>query len=213
MKPSRAARSAASLRGVVVLVCFVSAAQAQSLQFGPLRFGMTFAEVRAATPGIDWTDVPPAIAGRPQTEIKAVGVISFAGMPFDAVVLHAAGDRYRIGFSHAEPVANAAACEAKGIALVADIEGRVGPFEWPVKLIGGEQLIRVGKESLAQVNGWTSRFQPVPRDRFAAPSTTGFGLRSRRSIGEDLDRIEMNVKADLEGQTCNLELVVRRNAF
>lgn len=202
----------ASLRLVVVFFCLVSTGHAQSVEFGRLRFGMTFSEIRAAMPEVAWTDVSPD-AGQSQDQIQATAAVSFAGMPFDAKVYQGRDNSHRISFSHAEQVTDAAACEAKGIALVVDLEKVVGSLGWPVKTVTGEEVIDVGNGSKIMVSGWTKRFQPVPRNRFAASGTTGFGLRARGTHGEGADRINIDVKVDLDEHTCNLESILKRNVL
>jgi hypothetical protein len=199
------------VRSVVLLGC-ATVAQAQSPEFGPLRFGMTLDEVRTATPDLKWTDVP-ARGGRAVDEIVAADAVMFAGMRFDAKVYVGAGNTYRMEFTREEQVPNAAACEAKGIALVADLEAQLGTFGWPVELITGEVLIQVGTGSSAMVSGWTDRFQHVARNRFAAATTTGFGMRARSARGEGPERIDINMRADLDEGTCRQQLVLRRGTL
>jgi hypothetical protein len=197
-------------RSAALLAFFVGVVQAQSVEFRQLRLGMTLDEVQAMTPGIEWAYVPSSRADRAAEEIEAPDIISFGGLLFTAKIYHGPDNQHRMTFLREEAVPNAAACEAQGIALIADLETKVGAFQWPGKLVTGEHLVHVGTGSTAEVSGWSAHSKPVPRQRFRDPGTTGFGLRSRKAVGQGLDRVQMDVIAELEKRRCVLKFALQR---
>ena len=195
---------------IALLACFIGTAQAQSVEFGQLHIGMTLEEVQAVTPGVEWAYVPSSTADRPSEQIEAPNVISFGGRLFTARIYQGADNRHQMTFLREEAVPNAAACEAQGSALLADLESKVGTFQWTGKPPTGGQLIHVGTRSTAEVSGWGAHSRSVPRKRFRDGSTTGFGLRSRRIVGAGMDRVQMDVIAELNKHSCVLKFAVQR---
>jgi hypothetical protein len=213
---------------IAVLACLAGTAQAQSVEFGQLRIGMTLDEVQATTPGIEWTYVPSAASDRPAEEIEAPNIISFGGQLFAAKIYHGPDNRHRMTFLREESVTNAAACEAQGKALVADLESKVGAFQWRDKLAAGERLVNVGRGSTAEVSGSSTRSGPGSGKRVAPCRAAGasrdslrcapvrnsnaprFGLRSRKTVGQGPDRVQMDVTVGLQKHSCLLKFAVQR---
>jgi hypothetical protein len=198
-------------RSIAFLACILATTQAQSVEFEQLRFGMTLEEVQALTPGIEWNYIPSASGDRPAEEIEAPDIVSLAGLLFTAKIYHGPDNRHRMTFLRAEPAPNAAACKAQGIALITDLETKVGSFQWPGKQTTGEHLIRVGVGSTAEVTGVSSSPARQPaRKHVQDIKTTAFGLRSRKSVGTGPNHIEMDVIADFKQRHCVLEFTLQR---
>jgi hypothetical protein len=103
-------------------------AAAQALPaIGPFRLGMSLAEVRAAVPPLEWQDVMVSrLTGR-VFSIRSDGTVPIAGVEFGVEAL-AHYYEHRLQLDGARDVADAAACERAGLALLAAIEAQAGPF-------------------------------------------------------------------------------------
>jgi hypothetical protein len=199
--------------------------------FGRLVFGAPLDDVRAAFPEAAWSVHAAERHSLRITEISAPDIATFADMPFAARIHEGRYGAYSTAFTHSETVANAAACEAKGLALVAALEPRFGafhssvrqpppaPLNWSVThsangVIGvtpvpgvrpaGEESVRAGAQSTATVGGWRRNFAPVSRRRFSHASTEQFELHTAAALDESGGEIRLHVAADYVRGACEV---------
>ncbi len=137
--PGHAGRSTLADTGVVaaVLLALLTATPAPAQQtpvaarppvgVGPFRLGMSLDEVRAAAPQIAWRDVRVSrLTGR-VFSIRSDDTLPIAGIEFEVGAL---AHYYLHGLSleGVTRVADAAACEQAGVAVLAALEPQAGPF-------------------------------------------------------------------------------------
>lgn len=100
------------------------ASAADEFAVGPIKTGMTYDEVRAATPGAEWKAMP--FRG-----IQADKAFTLGGLSFGAQYIPEPWDRYHIMAFHASPLTDAASCRAN-IEKVADaVQSSIGDMEAP----------------------------------------------------------------------------------
>jgi TonB family protein len=102
-----------------------AAAQDSSAAYPPYRFGMSMAQVRAATVGHNWErdTLPDGRAAFFSTSIQRIGDLPFVtGLLFEGDGLRA------IGFLSRTPVRDLSECTGLAQRVLSDLERRYGPF-------------------------------------------------------------------------------------
>jgi hypothetical protein len=90
------------------------------ISIGPLRVGMSAAEVRAATPGATWTEN--------ENTLVASAVMSLGGVPYDARVVSGVRGAYELVLHRKVAARTARACAKLYEGMLIDLESRLGPF-------------------------------------------------------------------------------------
>lgn len=188
---------------VLLLVALSGSAAAQaaddgSWQFGPLRFGMSAAQARAAMPDTEWQVLFASTSTGIAYEIKASQLLELGGQRYDVRV----GSRY--GGSHhwellsTTAVASVAACEARTASLIAELERRFGAFDLTAPLLGTEKAIPVGKASRMKTDAARGLF--VVRAKHSRTSADDIDILVRTDYDEARGR-ECAITAQLDGQS------------
>lgn len=121
-------------RAILVLTAigFVTAAQAaDQIAIGPVKTGMTYDEVRAATPGAVWKPLP--FRG-----IAAENAFTLAGLTFGAQYIPEPWDRYHILASHASTLTDIQSCRADYEKVANAVQASIGDMKAPPEFAPSE---------------------------------------------------------------------------
>jgi hypothetical protein len=114
-------------RTIIVLAAIFSATAARAADefaIGPIKTGMSYDEVRAATPGAQWKPMP--FRG-----IAAANAFQLGGLVFGAQYIPEPWDRYHIFASHASRLADVASCRADYERVTNAVQSSVGDLQAP----------------------------------------------------------------------------------
>ena len=130
----------------------------------PLRIGMSLEELRAATPGVEWTTGRPLKYSQKPTEFTASSVL-LAERPFVAKVSSRHHGFYRLEMEHAYAAPDADDCEHTARAVFASIEPQTGPMQPPGEMIRGEEGEAIGAWSTVKLSQVLKEeeFKPISR--------------------------------------------------
>jgi hypothetical protein len=141
-------------RAFVFLAAILSATAAQAadeVAIGPIKTGMTYDEVRAATPGAVWKPMP--FRG-----IAAENAFSLGGLPFGAQYIPEPWDRYHILASHASTLTDVASCRADYEKAANALQAAIGDMRAPPEFAPSEigfqakqQEVKVGDGTALQI--------------------------------------------------------------
>ena len=131
---------------------------------GPLRIGMSLEELRAATPGVEWTAGRPLKYSQKPTEFTASGVL-LAERPFVVKVSSRHHGFYRMELDHAYAALDADDCEQTARAVFAFVEPQTGPMQPPGEMIRGEEGEAMGAWSTVKLSQVLKEeeFKPISR--------------------------------------------------
>lgn len=121
-------------RAIVFLAAVLSATVAQAadeVAVGPIKTGMTYDEVRAATPGAVWKPMP--FRG-----IAAENAFTLGGLSFGAQYIPEPWDRYHILASHASTLASVASCRADYEKAANAVQAAIGDMKAPPEFAPSE---------------------------------------------------------------------------
>jgi len=164
--------------------------------FGKLRFGMTTAQARAATPGIEWVVLEGAQDSGAAYSIKASQLLDIGGTRYDIVLGSQYGGTHDWVLKSNATSANAAECDARTAALVADLERRFGIFEVPgEKLMGTEAAVPVGKSSRMKTDAATENFRGISREKAMKNDAPLYYARAKHVSTTD-DDVDVMVMTD-----------------
>ncbi|HVP85430.1 MAG TPA: hypothetical protein VMS78_11975 [Rhizomicrobium sp.] len=114
-------------RTIIFLAAIFSATAAlaaDEFAIGPIKTGMTYDEVRAATPGAEWKPMP--FRG-----IAAANAFQLGGLAFGAQYVPEPWDRYHIFASHASRLTDVASCRANYEKVTNVVQSSVGDLNAP----------------------------------------------------------------------------------
>jgi hypothetical protein len=114
-------------RAIVFLAAMLSATMAQAadeVAVGPIKTGMTYDEVRAATPGAVWKPMP--FRG-----IAAENAFTLGGLTFGAQYIPEPWDRYHILASHASTLTDVQSCRADYEKVANAVQDAIGDMKAP----------------------------------------------------------------------------------
>lgn len=131
---------------LAVLLSATGALAAEQTGVGPLRIGMSYDAVRAATPGAVWK----AMAFR---GIETESAFSLGGLPFGAQVTDGPWDRYRILAFHVVPLVDVASCRSDFEKVAGAIAQSVGELRAPPSFSDGEVGSTVDQQTIAIAGG------------------------------------------------------------
>jgi len=188
---------------VLLLVALSASAVAQPTddgpwRFGPLSFGMSTAQARAATPGTEWQVLAASTSSGTAYEIKASRLLELGGFRYDVRV----GSRYS-GSHHWEILSAATAnsmtdCQARTASLIAELERRFGAFDLTAPLLGTEKAIPVGKASRMKTDAARGLF--FVRAKHSRTSADDVDIMVTTDYDEARGR-ECAITAQLDGQS------------
>jgi|GEM_PF-6351957 len=138
-------RSFAVLVSAMVL-CASGASASERAGVGPLRLGMEYDAVRAATPGATWK----AMAFR---GIESDAALTLGGVPFGAQVTDGPWDRYRILAFHVVPLVNVASCRSDFEKVAGVLQQAVGILRAPPSFGDGEVSVGTDQQTIALGSG------------------------------------------------------------
>jgi hypothetical protein len=180
----------------VVLAVFgaytLAATPAKPLQIGPFKAGMSFEAARAAAPSLAWRDFTVSRYTGKVLSIAAPDAITLGGLPHAVELRPGYYNSYSILVKHVESVADAAACDELGAAVLADLEERFGTFAPPTaKTERPPQIVNVGKHStMAFLTPEESAGQP------AAQNATWRQGNAQHDEGDNSIRFESAYSSD-----------------
>lgn len=122
------------------------AVAAEQTGVGPLRIGMSYDAVRAATPGAVWK--PMAFRG-----IETETAFNLGGQSFGAQVTDGPWDRYRILAFHVVPLVDVASCRSDFEKATGAIAQAVGELRAPPSFSDGEVGTTVDQQTVAIAGG------------------------------------------------------------
>lgn len=155
------ARTIAALSLALLTTQVAAFAQAQSAplnNLGPIRIGMTSAEVRAAIPDAHWTEQSLSRSGV-RRQLNAPAALSIGGEPYDLQVTIDYASGFDILASKTAPAVGPAACEAQGLSAIAAIEPDFGALRQSVAgdfvraCLDSESLICASNVQTVTTNG------------------------------------------------------------
>ena len=100
---------------------------APTATIGPFHAGMTFAELRAAAPTLEWKE-GETLESRYKKTLKARDAVTLADLPYDVIATPGWYGEYELVFYRRAQVADGDACRKAYEVLLSDLEGRVGPL-------------------------------------------------------------------------------------
>lgn len=121
-------------RAIFVLATIMSVTAAQAadeIAIGPIKTGMSYDEVRAATPGAAWKSMP--FRG-----IAAENAFTLGGLNFGAQYIPEPWDRYHILASHASTLADVASCRADYEKAANAVQAAIGDMKAPPEFAPSE---------------------------------------------------------------------------
>lgn len=121
-------------RAIVFLAAVMSitaAEAADEVAIGPIKTGMTYDEVRAATPGAVWKPMP--FRG-----IAADNAFTLGGLTFGAQYIPEPWDRYHILASHASTLTDAQSCRADYEKVANAVQASIGDMKAPPEFAPSE---------------------------------------------------------------------------
>ena len=114
-------------RAILFLTVLLAANAARAddqYAIGPIKTGMTYDEVRAATPGVVWKALP--FRG-----IFADNAFALGGLKFGAQYIPEPWDRFHILASHAAPLTDVASCRSDYEKVANAVQASLGDFRAP----------------------------------------------------------------------------------
>jgi len=121
-------------RAIAVLAAVISvtaAKAADEIAVGPIKTGMTYDEVRAATPGAVWKPMP--FRG-----IAAENAFTLGGLTFGAQYIPEPWDRYHILASHASKLTDVRSCRADYEKAANAVQASIGAMQAPPEFAPSE---------------------------------------------------------------------------
>lgn len=175
--------------------------------FGRLRFGMTPEEARAAYPEAAWTVLVATQKSGRIAEIRGASVLEIGGWRYDLELGSQYGSSHHWKIGSTAAAANAADCESRAAALIADLETRFGAFEAPGKLLGTEEAVSVGRASQMKTDAAGVNRRGISRAQALKKDAALYFVRARHTAAR-ADDLEIMVSADYEaarGRECSIE--------
>lgn len=155
-----------------------------AVQFGPIRFGMSVAEIQAAVPGARWEVTSTSeFTGRP-FRLVAADALDYGGWRMTIGVRDEKYDRH-VELTSAITAPDAAACEQAGLALFTALEGSAGTLTANRDPNG--ESVAFGNGSTALFTAFDASSNRVPRKRLARGKVDRMGLATRR----EAERLEV----------------------
>lgn len=164
-------RVAATVTAVVMSTTFAKAED--SAVFGPIKLGMTIAEVRAALPNVAW-DKPLSNEDPNDPTVLRAKKAQIGDEAFDVNYVDASWGSFSLGLSGTTPD-SAASCRARTLKFLTGIESDNGPLSPnppKTKFEGREETIPFGKSSQAHLGALS-----------LAPGEEAFGINAEREVG------------------------------
>ncbi|MDQ3281715.1 MAG: hypothetical protein M3Q69_09905 [Acidobacteriota bacterium] len=203
---------------LLLTLAFASALDAQQqrherLQLGALHFGMSLDAAREALPQTQWTVTDRhAETGRAYT-IRGARAVTIAATEFDlSIGARALGAAYW-ELAASPIVRNAAECEQRTLAVIAELERPFGAFHKPGHLVDGETRVRAGASSDAVVSA-AEKLRTVDRERAMRKDPEQFWVRTSHAPEGAEDPVAL-MGADYardRGRTCRIEVTIRGRA-
>jgi hypothetical protein len=184
-------------------VAVAEEAPAPVVQFGPIRFGMSVAQIRSAVPDAHWevTSKSP-FTGRP-FGLVAKRALDYGGWRMNIGVRDEKYDRH-VELSSRMTVPDAAACEKAGIGLFTALEDSAGPLVANDDPLG--ESFAFGSGSTALFNGYDARSKRLRRSRVAGGRIDRFGMVTRR----DAERLAVRGQVGFDARSaenCSAEVI------
>ena len=194
---------------------------------GPLRIGMSLEELRAATPGVEWTAGRPLKYSQKPTEFTTSGVL-LAERRFVVKVSSRHHGFYSLELDHAYAAPDADDCEQTARAVFAFVEPQTGPMRPPGEMIRGEEREAMGAWSTVKLSQVLKEeeFKPISRAKLKGRkparrwlrATTLENAANRTNPFIELETIPGHAEATFamdyrrrdNDDTCHIRLVAQR---
>jgi hypothetical protein len=183
------------------------------LHFGALHFRMSIDEARAALPEVQWTVVDRHSETGRAYVIRGARAVTLAGTDFDLEIGSRSGALSWILESNAT-ARNAAECEERTLAVVAELERHFGAFHEIAPLADDQSRLRVGKLSSVVVSAADRRLRPITREKAMRRDPEQFWVRSVHTpTGPDDPKVYVGTDYQREKRpTCGIELRIVADA-
>lgn len=198
------------------------------LGFGPLQVGMSLEELRAATPGVEWSASNLLkYSGRP-TEFRA-DTVPVADRAFTARIAARHHGAYSLSLEHVYAAPDADHCEQTARAIFAVIEPQTGPMHPPGTMISGEEAEAIGARSTVKLSQVLSmaNYKPISRAKLKGKQPARRWLRattSRRDVsssrlvvfedetaGQNKASFSMDYEQEAANESCRIRLEAARS--
>ena len=134
-----------AILALAILLCAVAPARADDhYGIGPIKAAMSYDEVRAATPGVVWKNLPLRGIGAEQAFI-------LGGVAFDVQYVQEPWDRYRILAYHAAPLTDVAGCRQQYEQVAAAAQASLGNLQAPPPFADSEIGFQAKQEEIRSV--------------------------------------------------------------
>jgi hypothetical protein len=131
-----------AILALAILLCAVAPARADDhYGIGPIKAAMSYDEVRAATPGVVWKNLPLRGIGAEQAFI-------LGGVAFDVQYVQEPWDRYRILAYHAAPLTDVAGCRQQYEQVAAAAQASLGNLQAPPPFADSEIGFQAKQEEI-----------------------------------------------------------------
>ncbi|HEY4125314.1 MAG TPA: hypothetical protein VGM36_11920 [Rhizomicrobium sp.] len=181
-------------RAIVFLAVMLAANAAQAddeYAIGPIKTGMTYDEVRAATPGVTWKALP--FRG-----IWADNAFRLGGLMFGAQYIPEPWDRFHIIASHAAPLTDIASCRADYEKVTNAVQATLGNLQAPPQFAPSEIGFQAQQEEVKIGGGSALLIRHI--DNAKPESEWPFELSSSTHAGATTVNMNGEVRAAMEGK-------------
>ncbi len=181
-------------RAIVFLAVLFAAGAAQAddqYAIGPIKTGMTYDQVRAATPGVVWKALP--FRG-----IVADNAFRLGGLMFGAQYVPEPWDRFHIMASHALPLTDIASCRADYEKVAGAVQASLGDLRAPPEFAPFEIGFQA-QQSEVKVGSGTA-LQILHVDAAKPQSEWPFELSASLHDGATTVNMSGEVRAAIEGK-------------
>ncbi len=181
-------------RAIFFLAVLFAAGAAQAddqYAIGPIKTGMSYDEVRAATPGVTWKALP--FRG-----IFADNAFRLGGLSFGAQYIPEPWDRFHILASHAAPLSDIASCRADYEKVADAVQSSLGSMQAPPEFAPSEVGFQAQQSEVKIGSG--SALQILHVDTAKPQSEWPFELSALLHDGATTVNMSGEVRPPLEGK-------------
>jgi hypothetical protein len=174
-----------------------------AVQFGPIRFGMSVAEIQAAVPGARWEVTSKSQYTGRTFRMVAPDALDYGGWRMKIDVREEKYDRH-VELTSRITAPDAAACEQAGLELLTALEGSAG------LLVAGRdpngESVAFGSDSTALFNAYDANSNRLPRKRLGRGKVDRMGLSTKR----EAERVEVKGSVSFDARSpdnCSAQVI------
>jgi hypothetical protein len=174
-----------------------------AVQFGPIRFGMSVAEIQAAVPGARWEITSKSQYTGRTFRMVAPDALDYGGWRMKIGVRDEKYDRH-VELTSRITVADAAACEQAGLTLLTALESSAGPLAAGRDPYG--ESVAFGQGSTALFNAYDAKSNRVPRKSMGRGKVVRMGLSTKL----EAERLEVKGSVSFDARSpdnCSAQVI------